>query len=182
MADPMMIAGTGASILGGVLGASGAMKTGAAAKQMGMYQAGIAKLNADISRQNAAYAQFAGDIQARQYGMGARARMGEILAGQSASGLDVGSGSAKDVRASAKLVSDMDMAQIRANAAKTAYDYEIQAQSHEVEAAGQMMGANVSAQAGRINAMTSILGGASSVADKWLAYNRVSGTPSMGAF
>lgn len=176
MAPPMlMAAGTGASILGGILGAGGAMQTSSAAKQMGMFQAGVAQLNAQIARQNAAYAQFSGDVQAQRYGMGARARMGEITAGQSASGLDIGSGSAKDVRAGAKLVSDMDMAQIRANAAKTAYDYEIQAKTHELEAVGSAMGAGFAGKAGRINAATSIIGGASSVADKWMMYNRLSG-------
>lgn len=175
MADPtmMMAAGATSSILGGIVSASGAKASGKAAQQMGMYQAGIAKINADISRQNANYVRQQGEVQAHRYGMGARARMGEIEAGQGASGLDISSGSSKAVRESAKIVSDMDMAQIRQNAAKAAYDFDLQAQSHELESVGSMLGAKTAERAANINAASSIIGSAASVADKWLIYSRL---------
>lgn len=175
MAEPgmMMALGAGSNILGGLLSAGGAKASGKAAQQMGLYQAGIAKINADIARQNANYVRQQGEAQAQRYGMGARARMGEIEAGQSASGLDVSSGSSKAVRESAKVVSDMDLMQIRQNAAKAAYDYDVQAQSHELESLGSMLGVKTAGKTADINIASSIIGSAASVADKWLMYNRL---------
>lgn len=170
MADPatLTIASMGTSILGGILGASGASASGASASQMGMYQAAIAMQNAQIAKQNSAYATAQGEQSAMKYGMEARQRQGEIIGAQSASGLDVGSGSNKAVQDSQHLVSSMDMAQIRANAAKAAYDYKVQANSFNQEAMLDTMGANNARAASRTNAMASIVGAASSVADKWL--------------
>jgi hypothetical protein len=175
MADPatMTIASMGTSILGGILGASGASAAGSSASQMGMYQAGIAVQNAAIAKQNAAYESAQGEQSAAKYGMGARQRMGEIVTAQSASGLDVGSGSNKAVQDSQHLVSSMDMAQIRANAAKASFDYQVQAKSFEQQAQLDIMGANNAKAASRTNALASIVGGASSVADKWMKASEV---------
>jgi hypothetical protein len=163
----------GLSALGGILGASGASAQGSAASQLGMYQAGIAMQNAAIAKQNAAYESAQGEQSAAKYGMGARQRMGEIKTAQSASGLDVGSGSNKAVQESQHLVSNMDMAQIRANAAKASFDYQVQAKSFEQQAQLDIMGANNAKAASRTNALASIVGSASSVADKWLQASKV---------
>lgn len=182
MADPStigMIGSVGASIAGGLLSAQGARQQGKAAQQMGMFQAGIASINASIARQNANYIRQQGEVQAQRFGMGARSRMGDIVSAQGASGLDVGSGSSKMVQESAKIVSDMDMAQIRSNAAKAAYDYDIQAQSHDLESIGHMMGVENTKAATRLNVMSSIVGSAASVADKWMSYSRFA--PSAGS-
>lgn len=179
MADPAtigMIGGAGASIAGGLISAAGARQSGRAAQQMGMFQAGIASINAQIARQNANYIRQQGEVQAQRFGMGARAKMGDIVSAQGASGLDVGSGSAKMVQESYKVVSDMDMAQIRSNAAKAAYDYDIQAQSHDLESIGHLMGVENAKKATSLNVMSSIIGSASSVADKWMAYSRFAPT------
>lgn len=183
MADPatMTAISMGGSILGGIFGASGASASAAAQSQMGMYQAGIALQNAKIAKQNAVYESVQGEQSAMRYGMQARQRSGEILAGQSASGLDVGSGTNKQVQESQKIVSNMDMAQIRANAAKAAYDYRVQAKSYEQEAMMGMMGAKNAESAGRTNVLSSIIGSATSVADKWLKAKEV-GTFSSGLF
>ena len=158
----------GLSALGGILGASGARAQGSAASQLGMYQAGIALQNAAIAKQNSAYASAEGEQSAMKYGMEGRQRQGEIIGAQSASGLDIGSGSNKLVQDSQHLVSSMDMAQIRANAAKAAFDYQVQAKSFEQEATLDIMGAQNAKAASRTNALASIVGGASSVADKWM--------------
>lgn len=181
MADPStlgMIGGIGSSIVGGIMSAQGARQQGKAAQQMGLFQAGIASINAGIARQNANYIRQQGEVQAQRFGMGAKSRMADIVSAQGASGLDVGSGSSKMVQDSFKVVSDMDMAQIRANAAKAAYDYDIQAQSHDLESIGHLMGVENAKAATRINVMSSIVGSASSVADKWMSYSRFA--PSSG--
>lgn len=171
MAEPATILGglsIGTSILGGVLGAKSARQQGQSAWAMGMYQAGIAQQNAAIARQNADYASVEGEQSAMKYGMKARQQAGDIAAAQGASGLDVNTGSAKDVRESQHLVSVMDMDQIRRNAAKAAFDYRVQASNYDQEAMMDMMGASNAKSAANTNMWTSIIGSASSVADKWL--------------
>jgi hypothetical protein len=161
-------AGLGSSVLGSLFGASSARREGAAAQQMGMYQAGVALLNAKIAQQNADYASVEGEQTAMRYGMGARQRQGEIVAGQSASGLDVTSGSARDVQTSQHTVTQMDMDQIRRNAAKTAYDYRVEAGKFTADAMASVLAGNNAQRASRTRAAASIIGGASSVADKWM--------------
>ena len=175
MAPPMIIAGisAGASIAGGLMQAAGARAAGDASSSMGMFQAAVAQRNAAIARQNAEYADYQGEKQAQTYGMGAAQRMGHIKAGQGASGLDVNSGSAKDVQASQSVVTTMDMNQIRENAAKAAFDYRVQASSFDMEAVGDMFGAQNARTAAGINANASIISSAGSVADKWLAGKNV---------
>lgn len=177
MADPATLTAVsmGTSVLGGILGASSASSQGAAASSMGMYQAAIALQNQQIAKQNAAYATAEGEQSAAKYGMAARQRAGEIVSAQAASGLDVGSGSNKEVQESQHLVSQMDMAQIRQNAAKAAYDFKVQANSFGQEAMLDTMGANNARAASRTNALASIVGAASSVADKWLKMDQVGG-------
>lgn len=182
MADPVTMmagAGIGTSALGGIMGAGASREAASASASASRYQAAVALLNAKIARQNADYASVSGEQEAMRYGMGARQRAGEIVSAQSASGLDVTSGSNKLVQDSQHLVSEMDMAQIRQNAAKTAYDYRVQAGMHTAEAMAQVMGANNAVRQGRTAAMSSIIGGASSVADKWLRMNEY-GLPKLG--
>lgn len=176
MADPATISagvGIGSTILGGIFGASGAQAQGQAAQQMGMFQAGIALRNAQIAKQNAVYASVQGEQEAMRYGMGARQAAGEIRAQQGASGLDVNTGSNATVRESQQLVSSMDMAQIRQNAAKAAYDYRVQASGFQTEALGDIMGAQNAMSAARMNAESSIIGTASSVASKWMEASKL---------
>ena len=140
MAEPTTLmagAGIGTSVLGSLFGASGASASGAASSQMSQYQAGVALLNAKIAKQNADYAIMEGEQSAMKYGLGARQRKGEIVAAQSASGLDVTSGSARDVQISQDTVTRIDMDQIRRNAAKAAYDYSIEAVKYTAEEIGR---------------------------------------------
>jgi hypothetical protein len=160
--------GLGSSVLGGIMGSSSAKASAESQKKMGMYQAGVAMLNAKIAQQNADYASVEGEQSTMRYGMGARQQAGQIVAAQSASGLDVRSGSNKDVQDSQHLVSNMDMDQIRRNAAKTAYDYKVEAGKYTADALAAFSGAQDATKAGKINAATSLIGGASSVASKWL--------------
>lgn len=185
MAGPATImagVGMGSSILGGIMGAQGARAQGSAASQMSMFQMGVAQMNARIARQNAEYADYQGEVKANKYGMEAAQRMGHIKAAQGASGLDVGSGSAKDVQASQGIVTSMDLNQIRANAAKAAYDYRTQAAGFAMEAMGDAFGAANAMRASRINAGTSIISAASSVADHWFQGRQVGlwGTGNVG--
>lgn len=173
MADPFTI-GMGVVSLataagGAVMSAKAAKQQGAAGYQSGMYQAMVAAQNAKIAMQNANYAVGEGEQIATKYGLGAAAQMGQIKAAQGASGLDVNSGSAKQVQESQQTVTKMDMDTIRNNAAKTAYNYELQATQALSQSKLDVAGAQNKLAAGNIAAEASLVSGAGSVADKWLA-------------
>lgn len=159
--------GLGATLAGGALSAFGALKEGEANQQMYNYKAQVAKINADIDRQNAAWARTKGEKEAVQYGMKAAQQKGQIIAAQGASGLDVNSGSNRDVQVSQDKIKDMDLATIRENAAKVAYDYDTKATMDENQATLDIMSGKNAKSAGEIKALGSILGTASTVSSKW---------------
>lgn len=169
MAGPASIIGMGASLLGGLGQASGAAMSGSSQAGAYLYQASVARMNQQIAEQNSQYALAQGEAEALKYGISARQTMGGIKAEQSASGLDVNSGSNKQVQTSQQTVSQMDMDMIRTNAAKVAYNYQVEAANAGASANMATLAATNTRAAANTNVMTSLLGTASSVADKWLA-------------
>jgi hypothetical protein len=161
-------AGVGLSAAGGVVGAIGSIFGGQSQQKMFNYQAALAQQNAQIAKQNADYAIQQGEQQAQSYGMQAAQRQGQIKVAQAASGLDINSGSAARVQAGQKLVTSMDLDQIRSNAAKTAYNYDVQANTFENQSSLDVMAGSNAAAAGEIGATSTLLGSASSVSTKWL--------------
>ena len=168
MATGVGTIGLGATLAGGLLSAFGAEKSGAAQQQMYNYQAAVAKINSQIDQQNREYALNYGEQQATIEGMKAGQQFGQIRAAEGASGIDVNTGSAADVQRSQRAVTAMDLTQIRSNAAKTAYDYNVKSVMDTNQASLDVMAGQNAKIAGGIKAASSILGTAGSVSSKWL--------------
>lgn len=171
MADPVTLGaiGIGTTLAGGALSAFGAEKSGAATQQMYQYQAAVAQINKNIDLQNSEYAIEQGEEQAGIEGRKGAQQFGAIRATEGASNIDVNSGSAALVQSSQRAITATDMSQIRANAAKTAYDFQVRATSDSNQATlDQIAGANAKT-AGDITAAASILGTVGSVSSKWLS-------------
>jgi len=170
MADPVTLAtiSIGSSAAGGVLNAFGAAQKGAATASLYNYQAGIAQFKERIALQNRDYALTVGEDQLASYGLKSAQLAGKIKAAQGASNIDVGSGSAVDVQKSQKLVSDIDMATIRKNAARRAYGYEVEAATQEAQAGLYTLAASKTEEAIPLEVTSSLISGASSVSSKWL--------------
>src|SRR5947209_1984568 len=100
--DPLTIA-AGVSAVAGLAGAGisayGAYEQGQATKNAALYQSQVAQNNAKIAKQNADWDIEAGEIAAANRGQQVRAAVGSQKASQGASGVDVNTGSAADVRA-----------------------------------------------------------------------------------
>ena len=160
--------GIGQTILGGITSAFGAYEQGQSEKKMYDYQKGVAQLNAQIAEQNAEYATQVGELQAGAYGWKAAQTLGNIKATQASHGLDVRSGSPLQVQQSQQLVSATDMAAIRSNAAKTAYNYRNEAAGATAQASAMDAAGSNAASASIVKASTSIMGAASSVDQQWL--------------
>lgn len=170
MADPVTLGtiGLASSGVSGVAGIfSSLMGVGAKADAY-KYQSSMAMYNAAIAKQNQKYALDVGEQQAERQGIAGAAQAGQIKAGQAASGVDVNSGSAKDVQTSQRLVSQMDLNTIREKAAKTAYDFSVQATNYENQAKGLNKAASNARTEGVLGAVSSFIGTVGSVSSKWM--------------
>jgi hypothetical protein len=163
-----MAAGIGGSILGAV----GAHNEGQAAKDQARYKAAVANNNAILAERSAQMATEVGDIRASNESLHTAATIGSIKAAQAASGLDVNVGTTVDVRESAADLGRLDALTIRYAGQKDAYNARTQADSYRAQAGLDLMAGKTAAAAGDLKAFTSILGGASSVGDKWMSYQR----------
>lgn len=165
------------------------------------YQAAVADMNQKIATSNANYSRDVGEVEAQQSGMKSRYDLGVMTANQASSGVSVSGGSATRVRESMIDIGYHDQATIRASAAMTAYGYDVEAVQYGAQAdvqrytatmygaqaAAATEGATITQEAlpmeqqamkladtsGGINIMSSLVGGAGSVASKWTsAYNQ----------
>lgn len=175
MADPVTIAavGMGASVLGGAVNTAGALWGGQAKSNMYKYQAGVARINANIARKNAEYSRYMGEHEAQRVGMKGRFEQGQTKVAQSSRGLDVNSGSAEALRDSQGELSRHDQTVTRATAARRAYGFDVEATNKEAEARMAETSADNAKTASYFEAAGSILGTASSVSSKWLDASRL---------
>lgn len=166
MADPVTIMMVSMAA-GSVVKAAGSTYSGQAAASMHKYQAGVAAVNAKIARQNAEYSRGVGEFKAEQSGMKTAGEIGRTTAIQGASGFRVESGSATDVRESQRMLGQSAQNVIRSNAARAAYGHEVEALNFEAQSQMHQMARKTSKIAGFLGAGESLLGGASSVSEKW---------------
>lgn len=163
----------GSSVIGGGLGAIGAKFSADASSDSFNFKAGIAKLNSDIDKQNASWAINSGAIKSENYGLKAGQEISDTKVTQAASGLDVNSGSKDTVRDSQQEVAKYDQGLIRADAAHTAHGYEVKAAADTMEASMDTAAASNAQKAGKLGILSSLIGGATSVASKWTQGNTI---------
>jgi len=168
--ETLAIASLAGSALSAGVGAIGAMQKGRAEAQAANYQAAVARNNAMIAQQNAAQAVATGRAQAQKRDFQTGAVLGEIAAAQGASGIDIGSSTFKDVTADQRQLGRLDTATIMQRALDRARGFDVEAMTQTAEAQLQQMTAARARQAGTISATSSLLGGATSFADKWQRY------------
>lgn len=223
MADPMSIAGLGMTALGGVTSAMG-KKTEAAGQKLQIqgsmlqtmskafgleveakqydyqamvadYQAKIDLINEATAKQNANYERDTADRKVEQAGMAARYEEGMAKATQGASGIDINSGSFTAVRESMIELGAYDQATIRADGARKAYAFDVEAMQDKAQselhtfaaamnrtqaddtrtAAGltraalplQQEAMGIAETSGTLGMMGSLLGAGTSLASKW---------------
>ena len=155
------------TIGGTLLGMQGQAREAGAKIAQYNYQSGIALINKQIAEQNADYAKQVGEIQAQKEGMKTRAEVGATKATQAGRGLDVNTGSAAGVRDSQEAIGAYDQAIIRSNAARRAYGFQVEATKEENQSRVLTQAADNVRKGASLDQISSILGGASSVASKW---------------
>ena len=172
MADPMTLAmiSMGGNAAGGAVSAVGALFSGQASSAAYKYQAGVAAVNEKIAKQNAVYSREVGEFKAEQSGMKSRQQAGAIKVAQAASGFRGDMGSAKAVGESQHMIAESEQDVIRSNAAKAAYGHEVEAINFASQKELYNMARKNAKTESYFKAASSILGSASSTADKWLQY------------
>lgn len=168
----LMAAGSLAgSAAGAGISAYGSMMKGQAESSAARYQAAIAQNNATIALTHAQRQRDIGDLEVMAQGLKSSALIGKQTTIQAANGLDVAVGSPVDVRASTAELGRLDELTLAHRAASAAYGSEVQATNYMNEAVLKTKAAKNAETAGEIGALSSLVGGASSVSDKWMSFN-----------
>lgn len=175
MADPfsastLAIASLVTTAISGTVGAVSAISSASAQADSARYQAAVARNNQTIATQNAQQAAQAGAVAGQARDLRTRATLGAIQAAQSASGIDTGTGTNKEVSDSAVELGRLDTSTIISNAMQTSRAYTAQGANFGAQSELDQATARNATTAGVVGAGTSLLGGASSFADKWLRY------------
>lgn len=121
-------AGTGTTAAGDIMG-------GIAASKADKFNEQVALQNAALAKQNAALEGGIGEANYGMAGLKTAQEVGGIKDAQSGRGVDVNSGSAKMVQQSQSEMGMLNQANIRSNAARAAYGFEVQAVGDENQAA-----------------------------------------------
>lgn len=164
------------TIIGAGISAYGSVVGGIEARQTANFQAQVAKNNATIAAQNATYATEAGESKAQQQEMSTRALIGNEVAAQGSSGLDVNGGSAVKVRSSAAALGTLSELNIRNNALREAYGFTQQSQNFESEGELDTAKGKNAMTAGIVGGVGALVGGAAKT------YDMVSNFQRTGAF
>lgn len=150
--------------------AIGAIGQSEAASSAANYQAQVARNNQMIADQNAQFALEQGQQQQTAKQQQTAQQISAERAETAASGIDPNNGSAARIQGSTAALGKLDADTIANNAARTAWGYRNQGASFGAEAGLLQSQASSAAAGGALGAFSSIIGGASSVANKWKIY------------
>ena len=110
--------------------------------------------------------------------MRTRAQIGATRAAMAAGNLDINRGSAQAVQQSETAIGQQNQAIIRADAAKKAYGFEVESAQDAAQSQIDQYSAATSLTAGKIGAVSSVLGGVAGVSSKWMQYKSTFGQSS----
>lgn len=170
MADPLSLLSLGSTLIGGVFSFIGGQQQAAAQKDAANFQAQVARNNQIIAQQNATYARQAGAVEAQTQGIKTASVVGAEEAAQGSSGIDLTTGSPREVRRSTTELGQLDAATIMQNAELRARGAEVQASNFGSEAQLASARARNASSAGTISGFSSLLSGGSQFSDKWLKF------------
>lgn len=166
----MAAGGTAVSAVGQYKAGQANKRAGAAAADVSESQAEVADFNAHVADLQGADAIERGAEAEQRFRTQIRGAIGAQRAGQAASNVDVGFGSAVDVQADAAYLGELDALTIRTNAAREAWGYQVQGFDYRKQAeidrkAGknQIAAGEEAATASRYAVASTIVGGTTSL-------------------
>lgn len=169
MCEPttLMYASIATTAVGTYMQYQGQKANAIAQQQQYDYQAQVNKNNAQIAEWQAQDAVDRGAVKEKQHRIKVAQLKGRQRSVLAASGLEVDDGSALDVLGDTAELGELDALTIRSNAEREAYDYKVSAMSQNAQANINRVSGQNALTAGNYAAMSSLLTGAGSVANKW---------------
>lgn len=169
---------TAATIGSSAISALGSIQQSRANAASAGYNAKVAAQNAQIQTQNANFAGAEGEQNVAAEGAKTKAALAATLANQGASGVDINTGSAVDVRESEAKLGALNALTIRSNAAKQAYGFQTGAASDVAQSQLLRKQQTYDITSGYLNAGSTILGGAGNAMKytNWLNQSSPTGT------
>lgn len=167
--------GVGASAVGTALSTTGAYSAAQSQRSALQYGASVSRSNAALVASQASDALRAGQAQEQNSDMRTAQLKSTQRAQLAANGVDLGTGSANDVLTTTAFMGGRDAAQIHTNALLQAWGYQTQATNLLDDANRQDTAAD--AISPFMQAGTSLLTGAASIAKNWDARAQANGTP-----
>lgn len=164
-AAPLLTISTAGSLVGTGLEAYGNYKEAEAAQQSATANAAIYDQNARFAETQAQDAVQRGRLDVRKVRLGARQLIGAQRAALAANNVRIDSGSAAAIQRDTTLMADADAFTILENARRDAMGYRQQGANYSAQAEATRSGAKDISSL--LAAAPTIVGGASSVADRW---------------
>lgn len=127
---PLAIAGIGLQAYGQVRSGIEQRRAANATAGAALSQAELADYNASIADLQAADAIKRGELEAQRFRSQVRGMVGGQRAAFAAQNVDVNWGSPADVQVDAEFLGELDVLQIRTNAGREAWGYEVQAEDY----------------------------------------------------
>ncbi|MEK9754489.1 MAG: hypothetical protein VW338_14945 [Rhodospirillaceae bacterium] len=179
MCEPVTISSTtlayasiAASAVSTVVGAVGSIQQGRAAQAQANYQAQVARNNKIVADRQAADALERGKVSELNYRREVSRLAGRQKAVLAGNGVVVDQGSALDILGDTAELGELDALTIRSNAEREAYGYRVQGNNFEADARLAQARGSAAASAGTFGAITGLLSGAGSVANKWYGFQK----------
>ncbi len=167
------IIGAVAAITSTAISVPAAVQKGKTQKAMYNYQAKVNEENARIAQENANVQRQQGIEEARLQRIKAASTIGSQKAAMAANGVDVTQGTSLDVIADTAAMGELDALQTQYNYEAKARGYEAQAGNFQNQANLDVISGKNAYQAGKINAITTGLGGlerTGDIASKWFDF------------
>lgn len=148
----------------------GSYQQGKAQQAQYDYQAKVNENNRQIAEWQAQDALDRGEIEEKKHRIKVSRLKGTQRSVLAANGVEVDSGSALDTILDTAELGELDALTIRSNSERESYDYKVAAMNQGAEAGLNTLAGKNASTAGKYGAMTSLLTGANSMADKWYSY------------
>jgi len=163
---------TGIGVMGQIGQQQAQAQAATAARNQAIYQAQVAQQNQELARRQSADATQRGQVAEENRRRQMALQIGQQQAGLAAQGTDL-EGSPTDILGDTAAAGELDARTIRANAAREAYGYQVQALGYGNTAALETTrAANSTYTPSYLGAGASLLAGASTLSDRWRRFQQ----------
>lgn len=163
------------TVVGGGIGAIGAMNQAEAASQNAAYQAQVARNNQKLAEYQVEQTAQTGAANEERLALRQRAIAGQLDTSMAANNVDINSGSNENVRRSQAELDALDALSLRHDTAQKIYGYQVAGTSYGAEAALRDKQSSDASAAGPLDAVGSLLSTAGQATNQYFSWMKVAG-------